>query len=227
MFKKLFKRKKKEIKVNKQVAELIEAHGFKTKTKGNKIITNFKEQIELETWIYSNELETGFNTRLDVGVKFKNGIELYEAFGEIGTDLNDSIRKNMKNFASSSLHVFIDAFNNSNNYVDKEKWQIGNYTFDVFIGDYNLKSFKDIKIEIPENLHEVIKQSIIQYQLDEQYYFIRFYSAYINSKAMVTEFMINNIRLEKEESILENLNWMVTEDFYSIRNFIILKRNDK
>jgi len=224
MLKKIFNRKKKEIKINKQISELINAHGFKSRLKGGKVIPEFKDKVELDTRIYLKEEEYGFQTRFDIEVKFENGQKLYEAFGDVGTDLNDCINRNIENFSKSSLHVFLDAFNDSCKYIDKEKWKIGKEQFDVFIGNYNLKSFGNKKIEIPNNLFATIEGIITQYKLDENYYFVRFYYGHSENESPTIEFMINNVTLDNEENRFKDLEWMKSDDFYSIRDFIILKR---
>lgn len=212
------------LEINKQIAALINAHDYETKIVNGKIIPDFKEVIELETWIYPTEREYGMQTRFDIGVHFKNGTALFEAFGDSGITLEEAINNNIENFSRNSLHVFLDAFNDTTTYCEAEQWLISDHTFNVFIGDFNFKTVGNIEVEIPENLFETLEDIITNTGLHEDYYFIRFYYAQQQSKAMMTEFMINNRCMEKEQQRLESLSWMQSDEFYSVRHFMILKR---
>ena len=222
MFKKIFNSKNEEFKINEQLTELLHEHGFETDVIGNKIVPNFKEKIEIETWVIPNEKGKIVQTRLDVGVKFQNGKELYEAFSDIGNGVNDCVKKNIENFCNSCLHVFIDAFNDTNTYTDQEKWQIGITNHTVFIGNFNVKAMVNKDVNIPPNLLETIKNNISWRKLDEDYYFVRFFYAHHQNKTIATEFMINNRSYEEQN--LAELDWENSMDYYSVRNFIILKK---
>lgn len=215
----------KEININKQIAQLIEAHGFKANCSGDKIIADFKDKVEIETWVYPRQNGNLVQTRFDIGVTFDNGQQLFEAFGDIGVDLDDCIQKNIESFSISSLHVFLDAFNDTNHHVEREKWQIGDVEYHAFIGNYNVKSFAKNTVKIPERLFASLQNSISNYTLTEDYYFIRLFYAHTKKQTLAIEFMLNNNNLENEEERLADLDWMGSEDYYSIRNFIILKRN--
>jgi len=214
----------KELKVNKQVTELINSHGYKTIIKDNIIIPDFKDNVKIETWVYPIKKEYGIQTRLDIGVSFNDGKMLYEAFGDIGSDIDEAISKNLENFSHSSLHIILDAFNSKNEYTDKEQWNINGFEYKAFIGDYNVKNRRGKEITIPGNLFDTIKNRICNYTLDEEIYFVRFFYAHHENEAMATEFMVNNINLEEEEETLKKLDWMHSEDYYSVRNFFILKK---
>lgn len=214
----------KALKANKQVAELINSHGYKTTIKDNIIIPKFEDNVKIETWVYPTQKEYGIQTRLDVGVSFNDGEMLYEAFGDMGSDIDDAINKNLENFSRSSLHVILEAFNSKNDYIESEQWNIDGVKYTAFIGDYNMKSHQGKEIIIPEKLFDAIEYCISNHTFEDELYFVRFFYAHHENKAMATEFMINNIRLKEEEEILENLDWMQSEGYYSVRNFLILKK---
>ncbi len=113
-----------DLNINELIAQVIEEHGYKTELKGNKIIPNFKETVALETWIYPQEYESCFTSRFDLGVEFENGQEVYECFADIGSDLESCIHKNIENFCNCSLHVLLDALNDTETFTDVEKWHL-------------------------------------------------------------------------------------------------------
>lgn len=211
------------IKINEAIAELINAHGYNTTITRDKIIPEFKDKIELDTRVFPRQNENIIQTRFDIEVSLKNGMRLYESFGDFGRDVYEAINKNIENFSRSSLHVFIDAFNDTNTYCGKVEWQIRDNIFDVYVGSYNIKSSGNKQIELPIELYKEIQDIIIHTNLNEEYFFIRFFYAHNQNKVMTTEFMINNVNVETAQEKLENLNWMKSDEFYSVRNFIILK----
>ena len=169
----------------------------------------------------------GIQSRFDIGVKFQNGLELYEAFSDFGSNEAEATKKNLENFTRSSLHVMLDAFNDTEIYEAKEKWEINGCLWDVFIGDYNIKSAGLKKVEIPNNLFDKIEEIICNKRLEEKFYFVRIFYAHNDSKVMATEFMINNINIEYAEKVLESLDWMESKSFYSLRIFLILKNTGR
>ncbi len=101
-------------------------------------------------------------------------------------------------------------------------WKGGDYK--AVIGDFQMKGTQTTEsVEIPNNLFEEIEKYIRQYSWEEDYYFIRFYYAFDGENKTV-EFMVNNINLEEEQELLKQLDWKLTEEFYSVRHFMILKR---
>jgi len=210
--------------VNRELVELIESHGYRAKIVGQKIEPNFKEPVLLETWFYPIPKDKEMQSRLDIGVQFSNGKELYEAFSDIGETERDAINKNLTNFSRSSFHVFLDAFNETDKYVEKERWNISNALWDVFIGDYNIKKYSNLLIvEIPDTLFDTIESLIYQENLTEDWYFIRLYYAQMNNKMMACEFMINNQIIKEAQEKIAELDWIVSNEFYSLREFLILK----
>lgn len=214
-----------EICINSRIAEIIESHGYKTYADGEKIIPNFKEKVKIQTWVYPYPSEENIITQFDIGFEFENGLELYECFGDIGKSLEEAIYANIESFCQSSLHTILDAFNDKEEFSEVEKWENSSGArYRAFIGNYfTKKESVHTEVNIPDNLLEEIKNCLLKYQWDEDYYFIRFYYSFDGFDEKI-EFMINNIQLEEEENHLKELNWEKTEDFYSIRNFIILKR---
>ncbi|CAA6802351.1 MAG: Unknown protein [uncultured Sulfurovum sp.] len=212
-----------ERKANNEVVMLIESHGYKAKIVDDNIISNFKENVLLGAWVYPQKFLDGIQSRFDVGVKFENDIELFESFSDFGKNENEALAKNIENFSRSSLPVFLDAFNDTEVYTEKERWQVNSLSWDVFIGDYNIKSSKGKSVEVPTNLFDEIEEIIAKEALTDEFYFVRFFYAQHNNKTAAIEFMINNVNIETAEDRLINLDWMRLESFYSLRSFLILK----
>jgi len=212
--------------INQELEELILGHGYDVETIGNKIKPNFEVPIYFETWFYPRLEGEGLQSRLDVGVTLPNGLELYEAFSDFGKSERDVINNNLTNFARGTLHVMLDAFNATKKYSDKETWTIQGQKWNVFIGDYNIKKASAIKsVEIPPNLFELIEEILYEQELTEEYYFIRCFYAHYKQSVMASEFMINNKNIEYAEEKIAKLDWMSSENFYSVREFLILKKS--
>lgn len=217
--------------INPTLVELIEAHGFQAKIVDEKVLPNFKENITLETWamVRQNNNST-FASRLDIGVTLADGTELFECFGDIGLSVDDVIHKNIQNFCEGSWHVFLDAFNDTTEHTTQKVWQINQHRYQAFIGNITFKSMMgqlfETTLQSPTDLLENIKQAVYQQKLDQDYYFIRFFYCQVDSQPIATEFMINNENLPDIENQLASLSWKVSEDYYSSRLFMILKRLD-
>ena len=212
--------------INQELEDLILGHGYDVETIGNKIKPNFEVPISFETWFYPRLEGEGLQSRLDVGVTLPNGLELYEAFSDFGKSEREVINNNLTNFSRGTLHVMLDAFNDTEKYSDKEIWTIQGQKWNVFIGDYNIKKASTVKsVEIPPNLFELIEEILYEQELTEEYYFIRCFYAHHKESLMASEFMINNKNIEYAEEKIAKLDWMSSENFYSVREFLILKKS--
>ncbi len=181
----------------------------------------------METWVYPQQAGENFITRFDIGFKFENDIELYESFGDIGNNIEECVYKNIENFSLGGLHTLLDAFNDTNTHTEIENWHLSGGKYKAFIGGFQIKGVQDIhSISIPNNLFEEIENHLKQYLWKEKYYFISFFFAF-DGKNKTTNFMVNNINLEEEQLLLKQLDWQETQEYYSVRHFMVLKRSQE
>lgn len=206
--------------------ELFTNHGVSSSISNDKLIVTGKEKIKIRARITPNEFPSGrVLTRLDVGVLFEDGNELFESFGDYGNSLEESVKANLSNFTRNSFHVILSALQDkgNNSETSTETWVINNREWKAYIGNWGLKNSSDKDIVIPENLFQKMVDQIHEVGLTKDINFIRFFCSCWNYKIQDIEFMINNENILPIQEYLSKIKWDLKDEVYTIRLFLIVR----
>lgn len=212
--------------LNSELAALIRAHGFPCTVQDGYVLPDFAVPVRLfaEAQPHRHPSQV-IISRLNVGVKLPDGRELYECCGDIGQDLDEALQRNLDSFARNSLHPMLAAFNrlHDEDWYRQEEWRIGTRRYRAYLGDFISRNITDGSI-FPSELPDVLADIICRQDLREEHHFVRFYYAQNRQRTLDTEFMIDNANLETAQDELAALSWHAADDFYSLRQFILLQR---
>jgi hypothetical protein len=209
--------------LNDELIEFIESHNYKVKKTDDGLVVDFDEKIILNSIITQKKSGDSYISRLDININFPSGKFIQESFGDFGID-KDTVRlQNLKNFIDSDFHVILSALNKkSDERVTIEKWAINKNIYEANIGNFIIKSSESF--DIPENLFETISEIIKNKDLNDDYHAIRFFYANSSNESLAIELLIDNqLKIDSIEKI-ETLDWDRKESYYTIRNFIVLKK---
>lgn len=212
--------------LNPELAEMLRAHGFDCAEQDGYIVPEFHIPVRLFAEAYPRRhADNVIVSRFDVGVQFADGRELYECFGDIGQDLDEAFNRNLHSFSHGSLHPMLAAFNrlHDEDICQQETWQIGTHCYRAYLGDFISKNLNE-NCTIPRELPDVLTEIICRQNLQSDHHFVRFYYAHDQCQTLNTEFMIDNVNLETAEDELAALPWQAQDDFYSLRQFILLQK---
>ncbi|MXP05829.1 MULTISPECIES: DUF6348 family protein [unclassified Apibacter] len=168
------------------------------------------------------EYENGAGIRLDITLLLANKKTISESYLGIGKNKISAIQNAFQNFVANSFHVFLSAFWQITNddQIGIEEWEIKGNKWKVYIGNFGCKG----DFNIPENLFKIIEEQIQEENLEEDLYWLRIYYANVNSREIMIETLKNNEVWPEMENKLKTVAWDNSDKFYSLRNFIILKR---
>ena len=168
------------------------------------------------------EYENGAGIRLDITLLLANKKTISESYLGIGKNKISAIQNAFQNFVANSFHVFLSAFWQITNddQIGIEEWEIKGKKWKVYIGNFGCKG----DFNIPENLFKIIEEQIQEENLEEDLYWLRIYYANVNSREIMIETLKNNEVWTEMENKLKTVAWESSDKFYSLRNFIILKR---
>lgn len=168
------------------------------------------------------EYENGAGIRLDITLLLANKKIISESYLGIGKNKISAIQNAFQNFVTNSFHVFLSAFWKITNddQIGIEEWEIKGNKWKVYIGNFVCKG----DFNIPENLFKIIEEQIQEEDLEEDLYWLRIYYANVNSREIMIETLKNNEVWQEMENKLKTVAWDSSDKFYSLRNFIILKR---
>lgn len=169
---------------------------------------------------------TFVNVQLDILVELLDRRVLIESFAGIGNNQEEAIANSLQNFLYNSLHVLLNAFFDvKNEQATEEIWQINNKDWKAIIGGFGVKKFEDISVQVPENIFSTFEHLIKRQKLEQDIHWFRLFYAQQNKQMLDCETLFDNETWEEANKELAKLNWEKFEDYYSIRNFLILKNN--
>lgn len=168
------------------------------------------------------EYENGAGIRLDITLLLASKKTITESYLGIGKNKISAIQNAFQNFVANSFHVLLSAFWQITNddQIGIEEWEIKGKKWKVYIGNFGCKG----DFNIPENLFKIIEEQIQEENLEEDLYWLRIYYANVNNRDIMIETLKNNEAWPEMENKLKTITWDSSDKFYSLRNFIILKR---
>lgn len=161
--------------------------------------------------------------RLDVHVLLNNEGEIIEecfaGLGEGDVGKSDAL----KNFLANSYHVLLAAFwkKNDPRLVTAERWRVGKKTYIAFVGNFGVRGAEGVVPEIPAGLFECIRRAAKSAPLTHDCCWIRSFAGGTDGD-MTFESLLNNEVWEPGLKALRSVTWSKSQDYYSVRNFIVL-----
>lgn len=167
--------------------------------------------------------------QLDITLLFPND-QFVESFVAQAVTAEDAVANAFEQFESTILHPFIMAFWDNakkvENGVGTDVWNINGERWQVVISNYGYRGFEDFDSIIPDidTMYDAIKTSIEGYPLTKDIYAVR--SVYTNGSndQQITEGLINNEEFPELQKAVSELKWSRAEEFYSVRNLILLMK---
>lgn len=163
------------------------------------------------------------NGCLQVEVLHADSTLMIECFAGIGHG-DEAILDGFQNFCANSFHVFAVAFWNlkHDDQVEIQKWKMQGEDYIAYIGCIGSREIDlDTKPVLPENWFESYIRKIKSEQMLNSVSWFRLFVADHKGHLTVEVLKNNDIWLEAQQGMAE-LDWIKSEAYYSIRNFIIL-----
>lgn len=174
--------------------------------------------------IRANWLERETHGRLDVEVLLEDKRIITESFAGIGVG-NEGVLNALQNFSVNSLHVFLAAFwqQNDRTEITIEQWQIAGKTYTAYIGDIGQRSDLNDSPALPADFFSSVEQAILLYKPSHDLTWYRVFFCDFKGEQTFEALAENQDWVEGLDA-LKRLHWEPNSGYYSVRNFIILKR---
>ncbi len=212
--------------LNPQLLELLQRHGIEARRAGGGVQVLAQPDVFLDSRVQHRQQNGLFLSQLDVRL-IAAGVQIVECFADVGQSLEKARSNNLENFARNSLHPLIAGFfDHPAADIDIEMWEIGSHTYRVYLGNYGVKSNVGAIDNIPTDLISRLESFIRQLDLHEAYHWVRWFVSAHNGALDTVEFMVDNQPLKAGEEMLRSVAWPQKEGFYSVRHFVLLKRNE-
>lgn len=130
----------------------------------------------------------------------------------------------MLNFTVATFHVLLSTFftDKFDEQVEKETWQINHKNFVVTIG--NMVSRGNVPTDLGTAWFDELQTQVQKLPLTNGVHWLRLYYGQAQSEVIAYEVLLNNEYCEPIMPLVENFSWQKSDDFYSMRVFLILQQ---
>jgi len=165
--------------------------------------------------------------QLDVHILLPEQSIIESFIGQAST-IEEGIAEALEQFEVNVLHLLISAFwenaKQVENGVGFEEWHINGHRWQAVIGNYGYKGSAPIEEIVLDEMFETIKEEIHALPLEKDIYAIRSVYTNVGDGRKVTEALLNNEEFFTLEQAISKLPWKEVEDYYSVRNLIIVMK---
>lgn len=163
--------------------------------------------------------------QLDIRLTLGSGEYVLESFGGFGTTRAEAERDAIQNFAANSFHVLLAAFFNHSqtDQVTVESWIIGDTEYDVVLGNIGMRGQFPLSGEGTPDWFIAAEQDLKRQPMEQGIHWIRLYYAQFDNQPSAVEALLDNDTWQPLQSTLSAYEWPKSQDFYSVRIFLVLK----
>ena len=165
--------------------------------------------------------------QVDVHILLPNQ-NIIESFMGHASSVEEAMAEALEQFEVNVVHVLIAGFwedaKRIENGVGLEQWEINGHRWQAVIGNYGYKGSLPIEEVVLDELFETIKEEIHSLPLEQDIYAVRSVYTNVGDGRKVTEALLNNEEFVSLESEISKLPWKNTEEYYSVRNFILVMK---
>lgn len=209
--------------ITELLKELFKTHGFESEEHEGWIIPKGSDYAMKGYWYPTATQTTG---QLTIELFINSEMIIVESFAGLG----ESEKEKLKNAFASFIHhdfsiLLLSLWGKEIGSIKKELWSIGEYQYEVYIGEQGVISYdKDKKLEIPTSYSEAIKRVITQEALDREFHWFTFFYANLNGLDSSAEVLKDNIKWIAGENSVTALSWKRSNHYYAVRQFLILNK---
>jgi len=217
-----------EINVNEKLAELLNAHGVKNNFTEEYVIADLRREVKFKARATYKDIGQHINSQLEVAVVSDSGEKIIEYFGDLGEDVDDALARNLRNFASGSLHVLLAALGSDDpsilDQITIEEWEVNGSWWTAYIGNLTPKTNNPNLLTPPDEFFGSLETGIKSQKLTDNLHWFRGYYLQFNDKIAAGEFCMDNVDIIASNPIFSSIPLIPDTQYYSCRNFIVLKR---
>jgi len=203
---------------------LFEHHGVSVDAQDG--VLDLGDGHRIEAVVVNEEVHgNGRTCQLDLYLEMPDGQVLVESFAGMGEDRRRAVGNALESFIRSSFHVILRGLlrEGEDEQVEVEQWDVRGRRYTATIGGVTSRGTHPDG-QVPTGWFPELESAIRNADLTADAYWVRFYYAQMNRKAMAVEVLLNNEPWISAREAMGALSWPLSDDFYSVRLFLILRR---
>ena len=156
---------------------------------------------------------------LSVALRMADRREIVENFAGLGEG-QDGLHDALSSFAQGDLHAMLGAVwgLSGPDVPEPLRWTIKGQAYDVFAGPWQLRNDAQLPDEIDAHLRAWIENE----PLDQELHWYRFFISQFQGKLGIETLKDNELWAPGQK--LAELDWALSDAFYSARHFLMLRR---
>ncbi|AUI88070.1 hypothetical protein BS333_17000 [Vibrio azureus] len=205
--------------IKEYICELFKAHEVPFHTENEWIVPYGEFPAIRATWFQKEAIGV-----FEVEVLLDSGRIINECFAGFGVG-KAGIINGLENFCANSFHVLLSAFwkKHEPEQVKTDNWLINGVKYNVYIGNLGTRTTNGVEASIPESLAESLEKAVKSETLESEISWFRIFFCSVSGEFTFEALKENEI-WEKGISMLSTQPWEKTEGYYSVRNFIVLRK---
>jgi len=209
--------------ITELIRELFKTHGFESEEYEGWIIPKGSDYAMKGYW-YPNATDN--IGQLSIELFINSEMIMIESFAGMGESEQARLKSAFSSFMHHSFHLFLKAiWGVDSTSIKTEQWQIADENYEVYLGEQGVLNYdKENLLEIPSSYDKKIKELIVGEALDKKFHWFTIFYANMNGLDRQAEILKDNIKWNVGEKVLNGLSWKRSNHYYSVRQFIILKK---
>jgi len=211
--------------IQKQLEGLLQAHGLRTELYGNWVLVDGDSPAFSGSIRSLREAAAGTSLQLDIIVFAGDEINIEVSSTGTGATREQALQDALENFAHSSLHVLVCALCGiEDEQVRVEHWEIAGAAWEVFIGDFSIRSSGEEQPAPPQELCAIIERCVRGLPLEGDLHWVCAFHGSSDAGTQVTEVQLDNEPWEAARKAAAGLDWPQVDAWYNLHMFFILRR---
>jgi hypothetical protein len=216
-----------EINLNQYLRETLTKHKVNVSFDDEFIYAQLPTPLKLKARAIYNEINGKISSQLDVMIITPDGEKIIESFGDIADDVDTALERGLTYFNISDLHPILAAFGIEDpsvlHHLEIEEWEVDGKLWTVYLGNLIPKT-NSPHINPPDEFFNTVEKAIYKQKLTNQLHWFRSFYLQHNNEITFSEFLMDNEIIMGENPFSKTIPILPDVDYYSCRNFIILKQ---
>jgi len=209
--------------ISELIKELFKTKGFEVEEYDGWIIPKGSDYAMRGYWYPEATESTG---QLSIEVFINSETIMVESFAGMGENGVERLKDAFASFVHHSFPTFLSVvWGLEREEVKKEKWMVGSKSYTVHIGEQGILNYDKKPLVIPSTYMEKIKELIGSEPLESEFHWFNIFYANLNGLDTYAEISKDNIKWSAGEKVLRSMSWVRSNNYYVVRQFIILKKD--
>jgi len=206
--------------------DMYRAHGTEAFRKDNWVIVGNGTVITRATCLNLQQHPGNIVVQVDIVTLCDVGKHIIESFAGVGADEKLAIQDACKGFQDSSFHALFSALLGSPcSHCEVESWTIDGIRRRVTMGRLRMRGH--FPLDDWSAHFAAMQKQLEAHNLSSGLHWVRIFYCYVPASAPTIEVLIDNNPQEDLQTAFGGLPWPQTEEFYSVRLFMIIQDEQK